>query len=296
MTESPSVRRRLLGSALRRHREAAGYNLQDAAEMLECDRSKLSRIETGQRGIRPKELRELLTEFGVADQEMTALVAIAGGGRKTHGWWAEFGEALPALRREFFALEMAATRIQVYEPRHIPDLLQTAEYAAVVADAGLLETREVSAEVTLARQRAILKERQPHLAVVIDEAALRRAVGGPEVMRDQLDKLAGAAGDAQGVTIQVMPFTSGVPAMGISGPATVLRFTNAPGSGVVYLPLLGHSGACLIERAEVASYSAAFTELTKAALTVPESARLLRRRAAETAAGWHGGDGGADDI
>src|SRR6201997_1769070 len=94
MTGTPPVRRRLLGSALRGYREGLGYNLDEAARILECDRSKISRIETGQRGIRPKELRELLTEYGVPDREQAALVAIASlGGRR--GWWHPYADVLP---------------------------------------------------------------------------------------------------------------------------------------------------------------------------------------------------------
>ena len=98
MTGSPPVRRRLLGPALREYRESLGYNLDEAARILECDRSKVSRIETGERGIRPKELRELLTEYGVPDGEQEALLAIAHRGRES-GWWLDYRDVCrPPLR------------------------------------------------------------------------------------------------------------------------------------------------------------------------------------------------------
>ena len=94
MSEAPPVRRRLLGAALRRYRESVGYGLDDAARILECDRSKISRIETGQRGIRPKELRELLAEYGVEEKERLALAAIARHNDR-RGWWQSY-EHVPA--------------------------------------------------------------------------------------------------------------------------------------------------------------------------------------------------------
>src|SRR5580704_19455098 len=108
--EPTPARRRLVGNALRRYRENVGYALEDAARVLECDRSKISRIETGQRGIRPKELRELLTEYGVPDREQAALVAIASrGGRR--GWWHPYTDVLPGPYLDYVIMESAASEI-----------------------------------------------------------------------------------------------------------------------------------------------------------------------------------------
>ena len=91
---STPVRRRLVGGALRQHRENLGYTLDDAARILDCDRSKISRIETGQRGIRPKELRELLTEYGISDDQQ-AILAVMADPRGAFGWHREYADALP---------------------------------------------------------------------------------------------------------------------------------------------------------------------------------------------------------
>ena len=101
------MRRRLVGGALRRYRENAGYALEDAARVLECDRSKISRIETGQRGIRPKELRELLTEYAVPDREQAVLVAIASRGGQ-RGWWHPYADVLPGPYLDYVIMESAA--------------------------------------------------------------------------------------------------------------------------------------------------------------------------------------------
>src|ERR1700753_2461095 len=113
MTEEPPVRRRLLGAALRRSREQAGLALEDAARILECDRSKISRIETGQRGIRPKELRELLSEYGVPDTEQDALTAIASRGGQ-QAWWHPFAGNFSEAYLDYVIMESAASEIMTY--------------------------------------------------------------------------------------------------------------------------------------------------------------------------------------
>jgi len=221
VTGTPPVRRRLLGAALRRYREDLGYGLDEAARILECDRSKISRIETGQRGIRAKELRELLAEYGVPDNEQAALLAIAHRGRQ-HGWWQDYQDVLSETGQDYVIMEAAASEILAYAAHQVPDLLQTREYARAVADADPNCTgdaqRAHAVEVKLARQRVVLAERGPRLEFVIAEGALHQVVGGPAVMRPQLARLAelagataaGAGGTAgASVSLQVLPFTAG---------------------------------------------------------------------------------------
>ena len=294
MNALPPVRRRLLGAALRKHRESLGYTLEQAARILECDRSKISRIETGQRGIRPKELRELLTEYGVADGEQEALLAIAHSGRQT-GWWLDYADVLSAAGQDYVIMELAATEILAFDPNQVPDLLQTSEYASALADADANATgddqREHAIEVKLARQRIVLGDRSPNLEVVITEGALRQAVGGPRVMEDQLRWLAavadagrvtglpgddGAASAGWGpVSLQVLPFAAGAHAAAGCGPLTILRFAPNRGIGVVHLAGLS-GGVSLGEAAEVGRYLRTFAQLRSAALAPAASARLLR--------------------
>jgi transcriptional regulator with XRE-family HTH domain len=282
MTATPPVRRRLLGAALRRYRENLGFGLDEAARILDCDRSKISRIETGQRGISAKELRELLTEYGVPDGEQAALLAVAHRGRQ-HGWWQGYQDALSETGQDYVIMEAAASEICVYDVQQVPDLLQTADYARAVADAdpGLDsdEARKQAVEVKLARQR-VVPER---LEFVIGEAALHQAVGGAEVMRTQLARLAGLAdGSARaavpGLSLQVLPFTAGASAAAVNSPMTILRFANPPGLGVIHVPALC-GGVSLEGREDVARYIRAFAHLRTTALTPAGSARLLRAMA-----------------
>ena len=294
MTGTAPVRRRLLGSALRKYREDLGFTLDQAALILECDRSKISRIETGQRGIRAKELRELLADYGVADAEQEALLAIAHSGRQD-GWWLEYRDVLSEAGQDYVIMELAAAEILAFEPNQIPDLLQTPEYASALADADANcasdDQREHAVEVKLARQRIVLGARSPRLEVVITEGALRQAVGGVRVMRGQLGWLADVAeaglvttlpdGDEAGtgararISLQVLPFAAGAHAAAGCGPMTVLRFARSQGLGVVHLAGLS-GGVSLEDREEVARYLRTFGQLRSAALSASASGRLLR--------------------
>jgi transcriptional regulator with XRE-family HTH domain len=286
MTATPPVRRRLLGAALRRYRENLGFRLEEAARILDCDRSKISRIETGQRGISAKELRELLTEYGVPDGEQAALLAVAHRGRQ-HGWWQGYQDVLSDAGQDYVIMEAAASEISVYDVHQVPDLLQTPDYARAVADADPAfdadEARAQAVEVKLARQRGVLAERRPRLEFVVGEAALHQSVGGAEVMRRQLIRLAALAdGSARaavpGLSLQVLPFTAGADAAAGSGPMTILRFANPPGLGVIHLPALC-GGVSLEGREDVACHIRAFAHLRTAALTPAASAGLLRAMA-----------------
>ena len=275
MTETPPVRRRLLGAALRRYRENLGFGLDEAARILECDRSKISRIETGQRGIRAKELRELLTEYGVPDDEQAALLAVAHRGRQ-HGWWQDYPDVLSDAGQEYVIMEAAAAEILTYEAHQVPDLLQTREYAHALADAdpafSTQEQRAHAVEVKLIRQRVVLAERSPRLEFVIAEAALHQVVGGTTVMRPQLARLASLAGGPS-LSLQVLPFAAGAYAAGV-GSMAILRFSDTPGLGVIHLAALS-GGVSLEDRDDLARYVRAFAQLRAAALSPAASARLL---------------------
>jgi len=281
MIDLPPARRRLLGAALRRYRENQGYVLEDAARVLECDRSKISRIETGQRGIRPKELRELLTEYGVGEQEQRTMVAIAQPPR-ARGWWRPYADVLPGGWLDYLITEAAASQIRAYQPQLVPDLLQTREYARAVirADPAVpAGAQDLVLEAMLTRQQVILKERRTELAAVIGEAALHQVVGGTAVMRAQLTRLAELSGTHPKITIQVLPFAAGAPPAGVNGPLSILRFAGAQSLGVVHLP--GPCGGiCLDSPPDVASHTRAFTLLKASALTPSATAQLLRDMAA----------------
>jgi transcriptional regulator with XRE-family HTH domain len=290
---SPPVRRRLLGTALREYREGLGFNLDEAASILECDRSKISRIETGERGIRAKELRELLTEYGVPDGEQEALLAVAHGGRET-GWWLDYRDVLPPAAQDYVIMEVAATEILCYEAHQVPDLLQTPGYMRAVADADVRytsrEQRAHAIEVKANRQHIVLFDRAATLDVVITEGALRQTVGPLRVMREQLAQLASVAetgladdladatrpeGRRSSVSLRVLPFTAGAQAAAGCGSMALLRFAETKDIGVIHVAAL-NGGIDLEGREELARYQRTFAQLRSAALNTSRSAHLIR--------------------
>jgi transcriptional regulator with XRE-family HTH domain len=276
------VRRRLLGTALRKYRENAGYGIEEAARVLDCDRSKISRIETGQRGVSAAPLRELLAEYGVPAPEREALVALAYYGHED-GWWRSYRDVLSEAGADLALLEASATELLSFQAQLVPDLLQTEEYARALADADPGypggQERALAVKATLIRQAIVLGERRAHLEVVLAEGAVRQMVGGPEVMRRQLRRLANlgtedgvSVGD---VTVQVLPFDAGAHSAAGAAAMTVLRFGDVPGLGIVHLGGL-RGGASLDSPEDVARYARAFDVLRATALPPAASVQLLR--------------------
>ncbi len=272
------MRRRLVGGTLRRYRENVGYSLEDAARILECDRSKISRIETGQRGIRPKELRELMAEYGVPASEQLALLAIASRGGQ-HSWWHPYADVWSDAYLDYVIMESAASEIMAYEAQLIPDLLQTDDYARAIAaaePANLTDQREDAVAAKAVRRQVVLDGGSPaRLGVILGEGALHQAVGGPDVLAGQITHLIKLAADYPAVTIQVLPFSAGAHVAAGSGSLAILRFPDAPSLGVVYLEALS-GGVYLEDQADVARYVRAFALLRAAALSPADSVRLLR--------------------
>ena len=282
MTGQPPIRRRLLGTALRRYRENMGYGLDEAARVLGCDRSKISRIETGQRGISPPELRELLAEYGVAAPEQDALAALAHYG-PDDGWWRDYLDVLSGPSQDLAIMEASATEILGFHAQVVPDLLQTQEYARALVHADPAfssdEQRARAVEAKLIRQAVVLGERQTRFDVVLAEGAVRQLVGGPEVMRRQLRRLANlGSGDGVAVgdvTVRILPFTAGAHPVASSCAVTLLRFATAPGVGVVHLSGLS-GGVSLEAQDDLARYARALALLRATALPPAASAQLLR--------------------
>jgi len=267
--------------ALRRYRENRGFTLEDAARVLECDRSKISRIETGQRGIHARDLRDLVAEYDIGEQERALLAAIATP-KSASGWWQRYEDVLAGESRDYLIMESLAAQILAYHTQQIPDLLQTGAYAVAVAEASTSApdpgTACRSAEATLARQEAIFGAKEPELTVIIAEGALYQQVGGAEIMRGQLARLAELAESSLQLTIQVLPFASGAyPDLGVGG-LTILTFPGTPVMDLVRIA--GVSGGIYLDDAEnVTRYASAFARIRDAALSAPASAAMLRRMA-----------------
>jgi DNA-binding XRE family transcriptional regulator len=233
----PTVQRMLVGARLRRLRAEMELTREEAAEAIRASEWKIHRLENGQVGFKERDIVDLLRLYEVTDPgEVAEFVALAREAN-TPGWWQHYGDVLPSWFRTYVDLEAAATLIRTYEGQFVPGLLQTDDYMrAVVHGAHLEDTSdEVGRRVRLrmARQILLTREQPPRLWAVVDEAALRRPVGGKEVMRGQLERLVEAT-KLPNVTLQVLPFASGAhPAM--VGSFSILRFPEQELPDVVYL-------------------------------------------------------------
>ena len=273
--QSPTVRRRRLALELRRFREAARLTCEEVAEHLECSISKISRIETGRVSVSPRDVRDMLGLYGVSGPQQASLVQLARESRQK-GWWDAYSDAIEPRFATYIGLESAASEIRIYEVTLIPGLLQTEEYARAVIAAGTVDGRLESVERTvafrMARQPALTSDEPAQLWVVLDEAALRRRVGGAGLMRLQLDHLL-ELGRLPNVALQVLPFGAGAhPAMG--RPFVILAFPERADPDVVYLEDL--TSALYVENvAEVDRYNVFFNHLRATALSFEESAALI---------------------
>jgi len=289
VTGEPPVRRRLVGGALRRYRENVGYALEDAARVLECDRSKISRIETGQRGIRPKELRELLAEYGVPEGDQAALMAIASRGAQ-RDWWHPYAGSFSEAYLDYVIMESVASEIMAYEAQLVPGLLQTGDYARAIAAAEPGYTTSGQREDEIAamdvRRQGVLTGKPSgasgtsgssgrRLWIILGEGALHQEVGGPGVLAGQIRHLVRLSEDLPDLTLQVLPFSAGAHAAAGSASLAILRFSDAPSLGVVYVEALS-GGVYLESQTDVARYIRAFALLRASALSAADSVRLLR--------------------
>lgn len=232
----PTAVRMLLGARLRKLREAAGVSREDAGYAIRGSGSKISRLELGRTGCKLRDVGDLLDLYRVGAGERATLLAMAGSANAP-GWWQQYGDAVPDWFEPYLGLEQAAEVIRCYEVQFVPGLLQTPDYARAVFqieagnDPELDTGQQVS--VRIRRQQVLHRPRPPRLWAVIDEAALRRPIGGTAVARAQLEHLIEMARLSH-VSIQVAPFSAGGRAVA-SGPITVLRFPEAELTDVVYL-------------------------------------------------------------
>jgi transcriptional regulator with XRE-family HTH domain len=236
----PTVRRLLVGSMLRRLRTEKGITREEAADAIRASAWKIHRLENGQVGFKDRDLVDLLGLYGITDQQEIAALLELAREANSPGWWFRYGDVVPPWFRAYMDLESAATLIRAYEGQLVPGLLQTAGYARATIAGMLLPQapEEVERRVTLklARQQILEDPDGPRLWAVVEEAALRRSVGGPQVMRGQLERLIDATRLAN-VVLQVLPLSVAVhPAM--TGAFSILRFADQELPDVVYVEQL----------------------------------------------------------
>ncbi|MET9336218.1 helix-turn-helix transcriptional regulator [Nonomuraea sp. NPDC003804] len=274
----PTVLRILLGAQLRRLRTAKGISREDAGYAIRASHAKISRLELGQVSFKERDVADLLTMYGVTDPGDRARLLDLARQANQPGWWHKYNDLLPNWFEVYIGLEGAASIIRTYENQFVPGLLQTPDYARAVIS--LAHDRapksEMERRVTLrmTRQERLGGERPVALWAVLDEAVLRRALGGNETMRGQIGHLIEVA-DLPNVTVQVMPFERGGHAAA-GGAFSILRFPEPELPDVVYMEQLS-SALYLDKLGESEHYMKVMDRLSVQADTPAESRRFLER-------------------
>ena len=271
---NPTVRRRRLGQELRRLRELKGMTAEEVAERLLVSQSKISRLENGRRSISQRDVRDLCGVYEVEDHRIVdSLMQMAKDSRQ-QGWWHAFGDIPYSV---YIGLETDAESLRVYEPQVVPGLLQTRSYAEALINGALPEAPPADIEkrvnVRARRQDRVNAPEHPlRLWAVIDESALRRLVGGKQVMIEQLEHLIEQS-KLPHVTVQVLPFDMGAHP-GINGQYAILEFPDAADSSVVYIE--GVTSDLYLEKAnDVQRYSVMYEHLRAQALNVDQTRQFI---------------------
>ena len=275
---SPTVLRMILGRQLQALREKAGLSYQQAAEVIYSSEWTVRRMERAEGGLKPLTVKALLVAYGVTDvREIDAFLALARDASRP-GWWHSYSDVLPDWFKIAVGLEEAASLICAYQPQVVPGLLQTERYVRAITAASFPSDKEHDSErkvaLRLARQDLLNRAAPPEYLVVIEETVLRRPIGGPDVMRGQIEHLIEMAGQPR-VTIQVLPFSAGWhPAM--YGMFNIYRFPDDAMPDVVYSEGLT-SAYYLNKPEETAKYSEALDQMTAQAATPDQTVTILRQ-------------------
>ncbi|KUN95475.1 helix-turn-helix domain-containing protein [Streptomyces caeruleatus] len=268
----------LLGSQLRRLREARGITREAAGYSIRASESKISRMELGRVSFKTRDVEDLLTLYGITDEQERASLLSLAREANVAGWWHSYSDVLPSWFPTYVGLEGAASLIRAYEVQFVHGLLQTQAYARAVVKRGMRGASAADVEkrvaLRLERQKYLLDDSgAPEFHIVLDEAALRRPYGDREVMRGQLQHLIEIS-QRPNVRLQIMPFSFGGHS-GESGAFTILSFPESDLSDVVYLEQLT-SALYLDKHEDVTQYETALKELQQDSPGPDESRDLLR--------------------
>ncbi|HEY1176128.1 MAG TPA: helix-turn-helix transcriptional regulator [Phytomonospora sp.] len=281
-----TVRRRRLGIALREHRRAAKVSMEDAAEVISVHKTTISRMERGQAATKPLFVQALLEHYKVAHTEASVLVELAKEASRP-GWWRAYAGVVDERHLDHIALESEASRISTWEPVLIPALLQTEEYARAVLERAGVESlthtqidRRVQARAE--RQARLRSDDPPALFAMFDEGALKRPVGGKEVLCGQLAHLLELA-VLPNITIQLIPTAAGAHA-GVTGSVTLLDYASDEDPPVAFLETVG-GDLYLDEPGELKVCRAVFDALRSDALSRDETVQQIAQLAAESELG-----------
>ncbi|MFB7710049.1 helix-turn-helix domain-containing protein [Streptomyces sp. NPDC056105] len=275
-TSAPTVLRMILGRRLQDMRLGAGASLEDAARALRVKTLTIRRLEKAEVALKPLYVEKLLETYGADRQEIEEFVDLAEQANEP-GWWHSYRDAVPSWFTAYVSLETGAKTLRTYEPQYVTGLLQTPDYARAVLRGGLPNGSEEElarrVELRLHRQSLLEREDAPTLWVVMEEAVLHRAVGSPDVMREQIERLLDVSELAH-ISVDIVPFTAGAH-VGACAPFTYFRFEEPELPDIVYSELLSAS-VYLDQRVDVVAHLEAHSRM--ALLTSSEDSRALLNR------------------
>ncbi|MFD8247141.1 helix-turn-helix domain-containing protein [Nocardia sp. NPDC059691] len=278
----PTVLRIALGSRLRQLREGCGISREAAGDAIRGSHAKISRLELGRTGFKERDLHDLLNLYGVVDPAERETYFELARRANDPGWWQHYSDLLPAWFETYIGLEQAATTIRTYEAQFVPGLLQTADYARAVIQLGNTDETERRVAIRMRRQQILYRAAAPTLWAVIDENALRRPVGGVEVLREQIEHLVAMA-DRPSIRIQVLPYAAGGHSAA-GGPFSILRFPEPELPDIVYTEQLT-SSLYFDKQRDVELYMSVMNRISVEALSPAESVRFLRELLTEPQSG-----------
>lgn len=281
LSGAPTARRMVLGAQLRRLREDAGISRSEAGYNIRGSESKISRLELGRVGFKERDVTDLLTMYGVRDPREREVFLTMVKQSNQPGWWHRYNDLMPSWFHDFVGLEESASRIQTFELQFVPGLLQTEDYARAIASQGRPQfvTGDVERRIALRmrRQKLLTRPSPTRLWAFVDEAVLRRPIGGPTVMKAQFEALLEWT-KLPHIALQILPYARSGHAA--EGAFTVLRFSETELPDVVYIEHL--TGALYLDkREELEPYGRAIDRLAVDAETPDRTRQMLDKMRAE---------------
>ncbi|KOG73855.1 hypothetical protein ADK77_07660 [Streptomyces antibioticus] len=276
MSERTTTRRRQLGAMMRKLRARTGLTLEEAGQLVGVSKATISRYETKAGPVKWIVVDALCREYGATEAERRAVVTLAKDARQ-QGWWSSFADSIPEEMNLLLTLEDEAVRESHFCCVYVPGLLQTRAYSTALQKANEvpLEASEIErlVDIRMKRQEILDRPKPPYLWAILDESVIRRVVGSPDIMREQLDQLL-EANESPHVTLQVLPFSKGAHAAALG--SFVVFGGPEPGLDVVYVDF--HTGSLFLEKdEELDRYRLAFEYLQAQALDMEASSALIHR-------------------
>lgn len=276
MSVRTTTRRRQLGAMMRKLRARKGLTLKEAGQLVGVSKATVSRYETQAGPVKWIVIDALCREYGATEAERKAVVDLAKDA-KQQGWWSSLSDSIPESMNLLLTLEDEAVREDHFSCVYVPGLLQTRAYSTALQRANEvpLEPTEIErlVDIRMKRQEILGRPKPPRLWAILDESVVRRVVGSPEAMKEQLDRLL-QANESPHITLQILPFSKGAHSAAL-GSFVIIGGTEAT-LDVVYVDF--HTGSLFLEKdEELDRYRLAFEYLRAQALDMEASSAMIHR-------------------